>query len=237
MDEDALAEYQQKSPDIIVYSRLVERVVTLYCQRPTFKGTKILDTGIKQYERTRGLFIECFCAFSSDVNHPRSCQIVVSEMTKEVHGFCHYDKPRCSFHRMKRKSAYATRRHSSPYVRIQKEIPTSNSRYVEIDDFHQLHRSQARTAPARIPAQNTIAGPSRLPMESVSHPAPFPLDLTGDRMDGKEARYLRKLIAGQGISPDVWDGLAERCSKCKLLFTCSALKDHIKRCLGEVVVL
>ncbi|KAJ6565297.1 hypothetical protein DFH09DRAFT_1315076 [Mycena vulgaris] len=96
MDDRAVSEYQRKSKELVVFSRLAEQVVTV--SWPKFHGHKIRDTGIKAFLRTRGLFIECFCGFCSESNQPRSCQIVVSKVTNHTHGFCHYDSPRCRFH-------------------------------------------------------------------------------------------------------------------------------------------
>jgi hypothetical protein len=65
-------------------------------------------------------------------------------------------------------------------------------------------------------------------MDSVS----APLHRVGD----KEGKYLRKLMNGEGISAEVWDGLVETCTKCGSVFTSSALKNHNKRCLGTLVI-
>ncbi|KAJ7857575.1 hypothetical protein B0H13DRAFT_2356853 [Mycena leptocephala] len=272
-----------------------------------------MPTGFKAYLRTRGLFIECFCAFTSDRDHPKSCVLVESEVTGDVLAFCHYEIARCGFkmnltdvHRkclltsrygdlptlasghapetdtllvaftlrqfpdndlvphfegylgehissnypvgtrqlsgpllVRRRSnaAPATnrRRQSSPYIRYQKKIPASNSRYQEIDDLPR----QVQTAPARLPARNAEAGPSRLPMESASQrvPAPFPLRLESLEPVGKDVKQLRKLIAGEGISEEALDGLIEKCTKCRRYFMACALKAHVKMCLGEIVLL
>ncbi|KAJ6554289.1 hypothetical protein B0H19DRAFT_1071706 [Mycena capillaripes] len=128
------------------------------------------------------------------------------------------------------------RRASSPYVRHQQTIPRSNPRYTEIDDL--LPVRQVQTAPAR--TQNAIASSSRVTLESAPQrlcAAPFPLRFGSEEAEGKEAKYLKKLISGGGVSEDVWDGLFEKCTKCRRLFTASALKGHIKVCLGEIIIL
>ncbi|KAJ7756053.1 hypothetical protein DFH07DRAFT_773245 [Mycena maculata] len=301
MDDQTVVDYQRSSSELVVYSRTAEQVVTI--SWPTSKGNKIVPSGLRQFLRLRGLFWECFCAFGTDTNEPRSCQIVVSACTKIIWAFCHYDEPRCRFklnltkiygtslltssygdlptlhngnipdletllvaftlHRFpfqeiaphfegycgehislyppgtnqlsgsllpRRRSSHANssnrNRHGSPYLRLQREIPTSNPRYVEIDD---LPGRQVQTAPARLPG-NAVAGPSRISPQSASYRAPFPLDLDGDEMklmDRKER---------QGITEDAWGGLTEQCKKCKHILTCSALKEHVKFCLGEAVL-
>lgn len=84
-----------------------------------------------------------------------------------------------------------------------------------------------QTAPARVPVRsanaNAEAGPSRILMDSAS-------GRRGFQMEGKEGNMLQKLIAGQGIS----EGLIEKCSMCGCLFTASALKGHMKKCLGVI---
>ncbi|KAJ7754675.1 hypothetical protein DFH07DRAFT_773662 [Mycena maculata] len=297
MDDQTVVDYQRSSSELVVYSRTAEQVVTV--SWPTSKGNKIVPSGLRQFLRLRGLFWECFCAFGTDTNEPRSCQIVVSACTKIIWAFCHYDEPRCRF-KLNLTKIYGTslltssygdlptlrdraalrrvlwgtylvvpppaqtnlaalscpaavpptriisftcslappsnrNRHGSPYLRLQREIPTSNPRYVEIDD---LPGRQVQTAPARLPG-NAVAGPSRISPQSASYRAPFPRDLDGDEMklmDRKERKYLHKLLACQGITEDAWGGLTEQCKKCKHILTCSALKEHVEFCLGEAVL-
>ncbi|KAJ6523253.1 hypothetical protein DFH09DRAFT_1096749 [Mycena vulgaris] len=95
----------------------------------------------------------------------------------------------------------STRRHSTPYVRMQKEALASNQRYLETDDVYPRNR-RVQTAPA-------VAGPSRILMESGSAPAPFRAvdDGGDDDRERKETKYLRRLIRGEGVSEDVWDDL------------------------------
>lgn len=80
------------------------------------------------------------------------------------------------------------RRQSSPYARLQRDIPSSNSRYIEIDEYR---------APQNRRASAPVAGPSRIPMELVPRPAPVPLLVHVDAMEGKEAKVLKKVLAGQ----------------------------------------
>ncbi|KAF8205449.1 hypothetical protein K438DRAFT_2096818 [Mycena galopus ATCC 62051] len=94
IDEDTLTQHQKTSTELIVYSHLAEKVVTV--SWPLHNGYKIKPQGIKNYLRAHGLFLECFCSFQSDCHHPRSCQIVVSSITGDVFGFCHYDSARCT---------------------------------------------------------------------------------------------------------------------------------------------
>ncbi|KAJ7631406.1 hypothetical protein DFH06DRAFT_1140647 [Mycena polygramma] len=312
-----LAELQKNSSDLVVFSRLAERVVTI--SWPTHNNVKIVPSGIKGFLRNRGLLIECFCAFLSEHDDPKSCQIVVSRVTNDVFLFCHYPSARCAFKvnltrvhdKCLLKSSYPNlpllrcfecrlsddsatgkapdtdtllvaftlhnfpdddmaphfegyfgehisgtlllqhvkprantnrRRQSSPYARQELQAPRSNAQYLEIDDLPRRHR-EVVTAPARIrAASNAAAGPSRISVDSASarRPAPFPLRLGSDEpeaTEGKEARYLRQLLSGRGIPADAVDGLMEDCSECGQYFTASALKAHIKKCLGELVVL
>jgi hypothetical protein len=60
-------------------------------------------------------------------------------------------------------------------------------------------------------ANHAIAGPSSIPMDSVS----APLHRIGD----EEGKYLRKLMNGEGILAEVWDGLVETSTKCGLVFS------------------
>jgi hypothetical protein len=69
-------------------------------------------------------------------------------------------------------------------------------------------------------------------MDSVSAPL-----CGGGGSGSREDKYLRKLIDGKGISDEVWNGLVEKCSKCRSVFTASALKVHVKRCLGLITIL
>ncbi|KAJ7814010.1 hypothetical protein B0H14DRAFT_3878907 [Mycena olivaceomarginata] len=108
---------------------------------------------------------------------------------------------------------------------MQKQIPTSNSRYLEINDIYPPNQ-HAQSTPA------AIAGPSRISIDSASAPL-----RGGGSSGGREDKYLRKLIDGEGISDEVWNGLVEKCSKCRSVFTASALKAHIKRCLGLITIL
>ncbi|KAJ7212455.1 hypothetical protein C8J57DRAFT_1604151 [Mycena rebaudengoi] len=298
MDEHTISRHQRTSTELVVFSRLAEQVVTI--SWPTNKGVKILASGLKNYRRTRGLFIECFCAFGSDANEPRSSQIVVSNVTDDVfvcvivsshstqsliaselvnfskvyrtsllkssfnglptlasgnvpdtgsllvafvlqsfppeeiaphfedyfgehiseypNGTLQLSGPFLPRRRSNTQSS-AHRRHSSPYARVQMQTPSSNRRYWEIDDVYPSQTRQAHTAPARIPRGNAVAGPSRLPIESASHTAPFPLSLPGNITEGKEAKFLRKLIVGQGVAENIWDGLFEKCTMCKRVFT------------------
>ncbi|KAJ7814839.1 hypothetical protein B0H14DRAFT_2603878 [Mycena olivaceomarginata] len=299
IDEEALVEHQKSSTELVVYSRLAEKAVTV--SWPQHNGNKIQPHGLKLYLRARGLFLECFCGFQSDRLHPKSCQIVVSSVTEDIFGFCHHDSPRCAFKinltsvykTCLLKSSYphlptlqsggapdmetllvafnlrrfprqdiaphfegylgehtsfypaetrqlsgtfllrgsssrkpkATYRRHSPYTRLQRQIPASNTRYFEIDNLYPTRQTQ--TAPV-FGANHAIAGPSSIPMDSVS----APLHRVGD----KEGKYLRKLMNGEGISAEVWDGLVETCTKCGSVFTSSALKNHNKRCLGTLVI-
>ncbi|KAJ7897545.1 hypothetical protein B0H14DRAFT_2557547 [Mycena olivaceomarginata] len=89
------------------------------------------------------------------------------------------------------------RRHSSPYARMQMQFPTSNSRYLEIDNVYPPNQLAQST-------QAAIAGPSRIPMDSASSPL-----CGGGGSGSREDKYLRKLIDGEGISVEVWNGLVE----------------------------
>ncbi|KAK6988959.1 hypothetical protein R3P38DRAFT_2572307, partial [Favolaschia claudopus] len=120
------------------------------------------------------------------------------------------------------KKKAASRRMTSPYAQFQKTLLASNSRYVETENIP----PNAVSAPARM-----IAGPSRIPLDSGSISARVPLTAAG-----KEAKYLRNLIAGRGVEAGVLEDLFERCTNCKLMFTSSALKVHVKGCLGDIEI-
>ncbi|KAJ6478013.1 hypothetical protein DFH09DRAFT_1341998 [Mycena vulgaris] len=109
----------------------------------------------------------------------------------------------------------STRRHSTPYARMQKEVPASNQRYLEIDDGYPRNR-QVQTAPA-------FAGPSRILMKSASAAAPFRAvdDGGDDDRERKETKYLsicavsprgevRHPLAGVGTSNDLLQDLGHR---------------------------
>ncbi|KAK7032948.1 hypothetical protein R3P38DRAFT_3503191 [Favolaschia claudopus] len=301
MDETELTAYQKNSTELVAYSRTAERAVEL--AYPIYKGRKIVATGFCAYLRVRGVFIECWCAFQAPAGDPRSCQIVVSSVTGDVFGFCHFDRARCAFklnitkfHKTSlltssygtyptiasgdvpdleilhvvftlrgfpsneiaphfegylgehvsnypagtqqlsgslllrfpmKKKVNASRRMTSPYARFQKQLPASNGRYIEIDKVY----PQAQSAPARM-----IAGPSRFPLDSgsisASRAAHVPLTAAG-----KQAKHLQNLITGRGVEADILEDLFERCTNCKLMFTSSALKIHVKGCLGNIEIL
>ncbi|KAF8123506.1 hypothetical protein K438DRAFT_1126618 [Mycena galopus ATCC 62051] len=106
-------------------------------------------------------------------------------------------------------------RHDTPYHRLQRQVPTSNAHYLEIDDLH------PRSVPACM-----IAGPSRIALDhkndSVSCVGP------------SKANYHKNLAAGKGVDHIVFNDMFERCRKCGLMFTVSALQLHSERCLGFV---
>ncbi|KAF8149224.1 hypothetical protein K438DRAFT_2027418 [Mycena galopus ATCC 62051] len=121
------------------------------------------------------------------------------------------------FHRP-RKAVTTRGRHATPYHRPQKQAPTSNAYYFEIDDLH------PRSAPARM-----IASSSRIPLDhnsnSVSCAGP-------SKPNGSD--YHKNLAAGKGVDHNVFNDMFERCRKCGLMFTVSALRLHSERCLGFV---
>ncbi|KAJ7778961.1 hypothetical protein B0H16DRAFT_1878588 [Mycena metata] len=95
MDRNAITQFQRTSTELVVYSRLAERVVTI--SWPKHKGALISPKGVKAWLRNRGLFLECFCAFTAQPNQPRSIQLVVGTITGHVFGFCHFSESRCGF--------------------------------------------------------------------------------------------------------------------------------------------
>ncbi|KAJ7797798.1 hypothetical protein B0H14DRAFT_2618580 [Mycena olivaceomarginata] len=89
---------------------------------------------------------------------------------------------------------------------IPRQFPTSNSRYLEIDNVYPPNQL-AQSTPA------AIAGPSRIPMDSASSP------LRGGGGSGsREDKYLRKLIDGEGILVEVWNGLVENVRNAEFYF-------------------
>ncbi|KAJ7688327.1 hypothetical protein B0H14DRAFT_2653300 [Mycena olivaceomarginata] len=186
IDEEALVEHQKSSTELVVYSRLAEKAVTVSCRR-----TRTFLCSAVEWDFPIVWFIK------SQAERP---------------------------------STATYRRHSSPYARLQRQIPASNSRYFEIDNLYPTRKTQ--TAPV-FRANHAIAGPSSIPMDSVS----APLHHVGD----KEGKYLRKLMNGEGISAEVWDGLVENCTKshniqkdllhfstncCRRLAACDGSSDH-----------
>ncbi|KAF7333762.1 hypothetical protein MVEN_02332900 [Mycena venus] len=292
--DDELVVLQRSATELVIYSRLAGIVVTI--SWPTHNGVKIKAAGLRAWLLARGLFIECFCGFTSHRTEPKPCRFVVSKVSGDVFGFCHYAQARCPFkinftevhdtclltseypdlptlargqapdmdlllvaftlhgyhhdlaphfegydgehnsgypagtHQLsgplltrRPSNAHASRRRrqSSPYLRYQQQVPASNARYLEINDLPP--RRLVQTAPAHVPARsaNAEAGPSQWTLH---------LGVGASRRRVKRGNMLQKLIAGQGIS----EGLIEKCSKCGCLFTVSALKGHIKKCLGVI---
>ncbi|KAJ7804369.1 hypothetical protein B0H14DRAFT_2612414 [Mycena olivaceomarginata] len=66
-----------------------------------------------------------------------------------------------------RPSTATYKRHSSPYARLERQIPASNSRYFEIDNLYPTRQTQ--NSPV-FGANHAIPGPSRILMDSVSAP-------------------------------------------------------------------
>ncbi|KAJ7635341.1 hypothetical protein FB45DRAFT_865867 [Roridomyces roridus] len=83
--------------NILVYCRLVERMVTLAWPLRS-NGDKINPDGIATFGRRRGLMLECKCAKKTTKQDPRSCRIIESPAMKDIIGLCHYDNPRCDFY-------------------------------------------------------------------------------------------------------------------------------------------
>lgn len=65
--------------------------------RPRHNGVKIVPSGLRPWLRARGLFFECFCAFSSAPDDPRPCQIVESSLSGNFLAFCHFGHAKCRF--------------------------------------------------------------------------------------------------------------------------------------------
>ncbi|KAJ7769148.1 hypothetical protein DFH07DRAFT_954380 [Mycena maculata] len=285
---DELVILQCSATELVIYCRLAGIVVTI--SWPIHNIVKIKASGLRAWLLARRL--ECFCGFTSHRTELKPCQFVVSKVTSDVFGFCHYAQARCPFkinftevhdtclltseypnlptlvpgeapdmdillvaftlhgyphqdlaphfegyagehnsgypagtHLLTRRPSNAHvsrhRRQSSPYRRYQRQIPASNARYVEINNLppHRL----VQTAPACNANVNAEASPSLIPMDSASR-------RLGIQTEGKEGNILQKLIVGQGIS----EGLIEKCSMCRRLFTASALKGHIQKCLGII---
>ncbi|KAK7001957.1 hypothetical protein R3P38DRAFT_2795448 [Favolaschia claudopus] len=124
--DDLIVLHQKKSNELVVYSRLLGRVVTL--SWPTHNGVKIVPRGIRLWLRTRCLFWECFCALRTESNQPRPCQIVESQVTKDVYAFCHFEHARCGF-KMNLSQIHGSSRLVSSYG----HLPTSNSAQTQPD--------------------------------------------------------------------------------------------------------
>jgi hypothetical protein len=58
----------------------------------------------------------------------------------------------------------------------------------------------------------------------------------GARISAASEKCLDTLRDGQGLSDMQWDGLVERCGECKQYFLSDALKVHIRRCLGQIIL-
>ncbi|KAJ7649215.1 hypothetical protein B0H17DRAFT_1215380 [Mycena rosella] len=253
LDDDALTRLLSMTTELLIYSRLAGRLVT--SSWPTRNGIKIRDKGLTSYLHGCGLFMECFCAFQSDSLHPKSCQIVVSNVTQDVLDAA---LKVSNFTEIQKKSLLTssypglptlasgnapdmetlsstldtplyegTKRHSAPFTRLQKDIPPSNPRYIEIDEIYPSQTHRRQSAP--------VARPSRIAMDPVSQLSSP--SSRGDAMEEKEAKNLRRLIDGQGVSEEVWDEIVERCAKCRLVFTSTALEKNAQRCLGRLTIL
>ncbi|KAJ7690227.1 hypothetical protein B0H17DRAFT_1134490 [Mycena rosella] len=184
LDDDALTRLLRMTTELLIYSRLAGRLVT--SSWPTRNGIKIRDKGLTSYLRGCGLFMECFCAFQSDSLHPKSCQIVVSNVTQDVLDAALKIMVFSEFHRDPEEIAF--------------DIVLSRPSH----SWYKTHRRQS--AP--------VARPSRIAMDPVSQRSSP--SSRGDAMEEKEAKNLRRLIDGQGVSEEVWDEIVERCAKCSL---------------------
>ncbi|KAF5324292.1 hypothetical protein D9619_011396 [Psilocybe cf. subviscida] len=82
---------QRERRNLVVYSRLAEAVVEVAWPLKA-DGTLIVATGLKDWLRARGLFIECFCPLMFEITdrEPCSCRIVVS-LGGDVFAFCNKD--------------------------------------------------------------------------------------------------------------------------------------------------
>ncbi|KAJ7314353.1 hypothetical protein DFH08DRAFT_1041440 [Mycena albidolilacea] len=107
------------------------------------------------------------------------------------------------------------RHHSFPYARLQRQIPTSNSRYFEIDNLYPTRQTQ--TAPM-FEGNHANTGPSSILMDGVS--APF------HRIGDEEGKYLCKLMNREGILAEVWDGLVKTCTKLHSKFATSVASKY-----------
>ncbi|KAJ7848968.1 hypothetical protein B0H14DRAFT_3867071 [Mycena olivaceomarginata] len=87
--DDELVILQRSATELVIYCRLAGIVVTI--SWPTHNG------GLRAWLLARGLFIECFCGFTSHRTEPKPCRFVVSKVTGDVFGFCHYAQARCLF--------------------------------------------------------------------------------------------------------------------------------------------
>ncbi|KAJ7328381.1 hypothetical protein DFH08DRAFT_967513 [Mycena albidolilacea] len=93
--DDELVILQRSATELVIYCRLAGIAVTI--SWPTHNGVKIKASGLRAWLLARGLFIECFCGFTSHRTERKPCRFVVSKVTGDVFGFCHYAQARCLF--------------------------------------------------------------------------------------------------------------------------------------------
>ncbi|KJA15068.1 hypothetical protein HYPSUDRAFT_59027 [Hypholoma sublateritium FD-334 SS-4] len=88
----AARDIQRYSPDLVIYSRLVGAVVSVSWIMKA-DGHALKPTGLKDWLRARGLFIECLCPLALDVTprDPYSCRLVESGTNGDVFAFCHFE--------------------------------------------------------------------------------------------------------------------------------------------------
>ncbi|KAJ7353654.1 hypothetical protein DFH08DRAFT_805174 [Mycena albidolilacea] len=217
IDEEAIVEHQKSSTELVVYSRLAEKAVTVSCVTEDILGFCHHDSSRCALKNSTQ-FHEHLQNMSFEVVVPAPSYAPDPELTKSESG---------GAPDMEMLLAVEWDLAITWFIKSQAErqIPALNSRYFEIDNLYPTRQIQTASM---FGANHAIAGPSSIPMDSIS----APLHRIGDEED----KYLWKLRNGEGISAEVWDGLVEISTKCGSVFTSSALKMHKKCCLGALIV-
>ncbi|KAF6740901.1 hypothetical protein DFP72DRAFT_1127746 [Ephemerocybe angulata] len=91
----ALRQLQDSSPnDLVLWAPSVQQMVLASWPLSLHGGDYILDTGLREWLRARGLHISCFCVIR--LKRPTSCRII-HEMGGDVVAKCHFKDPECPF--------------------------------------------------------------------------------------------------------------------------------------------
>ncbi|KJA22512.1 hypothetical protein HYPSUDRAFT_66982 [Hypholoma sublateritium FD-334 SS-4] len=87
---------QDEHPNLVIYSRLVGGLVEVSWVLKA-NGMQLQATGLKDWLRARGLFIECLCPLVAEVGDrvAHSCRIVQSAGSRDVFAFCNLDHDGC----------------------------------------------------------------------------------------------------------------------------------------------
>ncbi|KAJ7321584.1 hypothetical protein DFH08DRAFT_818441 [Mycena albidolilacea] len=184
-DDDVIVRHQQKVKNIVVFCRLISQMVSV--SRPRHNGVKIVPSGLRPWLRARGLFFECFCAFSSAPDDPRPCQIVESSLSGNFFAFCHFGTQNAA------SKVYKTTTHIESFF----DLPTLKFSSIvtpesnEIPDMNRLREGYARQ-----PASVVFDLAPHFPGYFAEHISEYPAgtqQLSGRYFIGR--RRIRNIVA------------------------------------------